>query len=324
MFVFPPKSRRFSVCGAVTALAAAVLVPAHAQVSDLAHIVAPAILPAATPAAAPAPTPAVAAAPTTPAPSNPTPPASSPIASPPPSAATATPQFACSTPAAFARFDHPLRRSARRLAADKPLKIVAIGSSSTAGAGASSPDASYPSRLAAELKQRFPGHDITVINRGVNGEETANMMARFEKQVIAEHPDLVLWQVGTNSVLRDHSLKEHAAQLHEGIEELKATGTDVALIDLQFTPKVVAKSETLAMADQIAMTAKEENVDLFSRFAIMRNWYEIQHIPFDAFTAPDELHMNDWGYACVAKLLAAAITEASSRPVASAAARGAH
>jgi acyl-CoA thioesterase I len=319
MFVSPPKSRCFLVCGAVTALVAAVLVPAHAQVSDLAHIVAPAVLPAATPAAASAPTPAVAAAPTTPAPSNPTPPASSP-----PSTATAGPPFACSTPATFARFDRPLRRTARRLAADMPLKIVAIGSSSTAGAGATSPDASYPSRLAAELKQRFPGHDITVINRGVNGEETADMMARFEKQVIAEHPDLVLWQVGTNSVLRDHSLKEHAAQLHEGIEELKATGADVALIDLQFTPKVIAKSETLAMADQIAMMAKEENVDLFRRFAIMRNWYEIQHIPFDVFTAPDELHMNDWGYACVAKLLAAAITEASSRPVASAAARGAH
>ena len=51
----------------------------------------------------------------------------------------------------------------------------------------------------------------------------------------------------------------------------------------------------------------------------MRNWHEVQHIPFEAFVAPDQLHMNDWGYACVAKLLATAITEAATRPVASAA-----
>ncbi len=318
MFVFTPKTFRFFVCGAVTAVFAAALVPARAQMSDLAHIVAPAVLPTATPAVAPAPAPAVVAAPTPPAASNQTPAASSP-----PAAATAAPPVACSTPATFTRLDRPLRRFARRLAADLPLKIVTIGSSSTAGAAASSPDASYPSRLAVELKQRFPGHDITVINRGVNGEETADMMARFEKQVIAEHPDLVIWQVGTNSVLRDHSLKQHAGQLREGIEELKTTGADVLLLDLQYTPKVIAKSETLAMVDQIAMTAKEENVDLFRRFAIMRNWYEIQHIAFDVFSAPDELHMNDWGYACVAKLLAASITEASTRLVASAADHGA-
>ena len=35
------------------------------------------------------------------------------------------------------------------------------------------------------------------------GEEAADMLARFETGVIAEHPHLVLWQVGTNSVLRD-------------------------------------------------------------------------------------------------------------------------
>src|SRR5262249_47947691 len=84
--------------------------------------------------------------------------------------------------------------------------------------GPSPPDASYPSRLAVELRGRFPGRDITVFNRGVNGEETTNMMARFGADVIAAHPQLVLWQIGTNSVLRDHPLSPHGAQLHQGIE----------------------------------------------------------------------------------------------------------
>jgi acyl-CoA thioesterase-1 len=234
------------------------------------------------------------------------------------------PAFACSAPAEFARFNNPLRHTAHRLAMEEPLTIVAIGSSSTAGAGASSAAANYPSRLAVELKQRFPTHDITVINRGVNGEETEQMMARFETGVIAAHPDLVLWQVGTNSVLRDHPLKPHSVLLHEGIEQLKGAGADVVLMDMQFAPRVVAKPETAGMEEQIALVAKEANVDLFDRFAIMRNWYEIQHMPFEAFISPDGLHMNDWGYGCVAKLLATAIAEAATRPIASAAAHSRH
>jgi acyl-CoA thioesterase I len=234
----------------------------------------------------------------------------------------AAPAPSCSAPRELTRFVHPLPRTARRLASGAPLVIVAVGSSSTYGAGASSPAASYPSRLAVELKQRFPTRDITVLNRGVSGEETAQMLARFEAAVLAARPDLVLWQVGTNSVMRDHSLAAHAVLLREGLAQLKEAGADVVLMDMQYVPKVLAKAETPGMENQLAIAAKQENVDLFERFAIMRNWYEVQHLPFDAFAAPDQLHMNDWGYDCVAKLLADAIAEAATRPVASAARSG--
>ena len=167
---------------------------------------------------------------------------------------------------------------------------------------------------------RFPAEAVTVLNRGINGEETENMLARFAGQVIAEHPQLVLWQVGTNSVLRDHPIKPHAVQLHDGIDQLKAIGADVVLMDPQYAPKVLAKAETPDMVEQIALTAKEENVDLFQRFAVMRDWYEVQHLSFDTFVSPDGLHMNDWSYSCVAKLLAGAVAEAATRPIASAAA----
>ena len=232
--------------------------------------------------------------------------------------------FACNAAPETTRLTAPLRHTAQRLASGEPLTIVAVGSSSTAGAGASSPAASYPSRLAVELRQRFPGRAIIVLNRGVNGEETRQMMARFETAVIAEHPDLVLWQVGTNSVLRDHPLKPHSVLLREGIAQLKEAGADVVLIDMQFAPRVLAKPEMEGMEDQIALAAKQANVDLFTRFAVMRNWYEVQRIPFDVFISPDGLHMNDWSYACVAKLLAAAIAEAATRPVESAATRSGH
>jgi hypothetical protein len=64
-----------------------------------------------------------------------------------------------------------------------------------------------------------------VLNRGVNGEETPQMIARFDGAVIAARPDLVLWQVGTNSVMRDHSLHTHAALLRRGIAQLATAGS---------------------------------------------------------------------------------------------------
>jgi acyl-CoA thioesterase I len=227
----------------------------------------------------------------------------------------------CSAPKELARLERPLTHTARLLAAGLPIRIVAIGSSSTAGAGASSPEASYPSRLAAELADRFPGHEIMVLNRGANGEEARDMLARFETTVIAERPDLVLWQVGTNTVLRDHPVEPTSSLIEKGIMQLKAAGADVILIDPQFAPKVIAKSALSRMIGLLHAKAKQYNVNLFQRFAVMRHWRERQGIAFETFVSSDQLHMNDWSYACVAKVLSIAIAEAATRPVSSAAAR---
>jgi acyl-CoA thioesterase-1 len=226
----------------------------------------------------------------------------------------------CLVPKDLARLERPLARTGRLLAAGLPIRIVALGSSSTAGAGASSPDASYPSQLALELKERFPDHEITVLNRGVNGEEAADMLARFETTVIAERPDLVLWQVGTNAVLRDNPIAPASSEIEKGLTRLKAIGADVILIDPQFAPKVIGKSTLSGMLNLLAFKAKQYNINLFQRYAVMRDWRERQGLPFEAFVSADQLHMNDWSYACVAKVLSAAIAEAATRPVASASA----
>jgi hypothetical protein len=170
------------------------------------------------------------------------------------------------------------------------------------------------------LRERFPDHEITVLNRGVNGEEAQEMLARFETTVIAERPDLVLWQVGTNAVLRDNPLPPASSLIEKGLARLKTTGADVILIDPQFAPKVIAKNTLSKMLDLLALKAKQYNVNLFQRFALMRDWREHQGISFDAFVSPDQLHMNDWSYDCVAKVLGASIAEAALRPTASAAA----
>jgi lysophospholipase L1-like esterase len=225
---------------------------------------------------------------------------------------------ACSAAADLARLNRPLARLAHRIAVGDPIKIVAFGSSSTAGAGASSSDTAYPARLAVELRTLLPGHAITVLNRGISGEEVVDMLKRLDRDVLAEKPDLVLWQVGTNAVLRDENLVEVGAAIHEGLARLNASGADVVLIDPQYAPKVIAKPEIEDMIHLIAAMAKKENVNLFPRFAVMHAWTGANGVPFNRFVSADNLHMNDWGYGCLAKIVAGSIANAAIRPVISA------
>jgi acyl-CoA thioesterase I len=225
---------------------------------------------------------------------------------------------ACDAPLDLIRLANPLPHFAKKVTLGEPVTVVAIGSSSTAGAGASSSKASYPNQLVIALNQHFPKLSITMLNRGVSGEEIPDMLKRFDSAVIAAKPDLVLWQLGTNSVIRDHQLTDHDAMIRVGLAKIRAAGADVVLIDPQFAPKVIAKPEAEQMVALISSTAKKEDVDLFRRFEMMRHWHVVDHLGFETFVAPDGLHMNDWSYACMAKGLGNAIAEATQRPILSA------
>jgi lysophospholipase L1-like esterase len=225
-------------------------------------------------------------------------------------------QAQCAAPIEARTLEHAPIHFQERIAKGLPLKIVAIGSSSTFGTGASSSAMTYPSRLEAELKARLPGLPITVLNKGIGGEEAAQMVERFDADVFDEVPDLVLWQVGSNSVLRDHPAPGEI--IRQGVERLKASGADVVLINPQYAPKIIARPGVANSVDVITATARDEEVGLFNRFIAMRYWRETEQLPFDQFVTADGLHMNDWGYGCVAKLIAGALLDGTKLPAATA------
>jgi len=136
--------------------------------------------------------------------------------------------------------------------------------------------------------------------------------------VLSAKPDLVLWQLGTNSVIRGHKLGDHGVLIRAGLAKIRGIGADVVLIDPQFAPKVISKPEAEGMVALIATTAKREDVDLFRRFDVMRYWRDVDHLGFETFVSSDGLHMNDWSYACMARGLGNAIAEAAQRPMMSA------
>jgi acyl-CoA thioesterase I len=223
-----------------------------------------------------------------------------------------TEAVACVAPENLARLRLPLKRTARQLASHKLTIIVALGSSSTAGVGASSPEAAYPSRLMIEFGQRFPTEPLMVLNRGVSGARAVDMVARLDETVAADHPDLVLWQLGTNAVLRGYEHARSDAVIREGIEKIKAMGADAVLIDPQYAPKVIEHPQIEDMIGLISSAAAQEKVDVFHRFALMRYWHERAGMPFEAFLSPDGLHMNDWAHSCLATALADAIADVAA------------
>jgi lysophospholipase L1-like esterase len=199
-----------------------------------------------------------------------------------------------------------LPRVARRIAAGEPVTIVAFGSSTTVGYGTSSPAYTYPNRLADQLRRKFPTSDITIINRGMGGQDTPEMIKRFKAAVLDTNPDLVIWQLGTNTVVKGSATDVAAttALLEDGIAQLQTRGIDVVLIDPQYVPAVASKAENASsMVKLIGDVARLKNVSVFPRFEVMRQWHEDEKLPFDKFVIGDGLHMNDWGYACFAQLL---------------------
>jgi lysophospholipase L1-like esterase len=210
----------------------------------------------------------------------------------------------CLQPNGGAKSMGSLPHVAGKLAAGEPVVIIAFGSSSTTSFGVTSPEFAYPNRLAAQLRRQYPTADITVVVRGKGGEDAPEMMKRLQTEVIDMKPDLVIWQVGTNAVLRNLDPAETARLVEQGVGRIQAAGGDVVLVDPQYSPRVNEHAESASkMVRLLGKVAELRHIGIFPRFEVMRDWHETQAIPIDTFVIADGLHMNDWGYACFAQLL---------------------
>jgi acyl-CoA thioesterase I len=226
------------------------------------------------------------------------------------SAGAAHKALACSAPQEMTRFKVKLPNTARAVRSRQPLAIVAIGSSSTAGIGASDPARAYPAVLAEELRHRWPQLAVTVINKGVAGELASQMLARFERDVLSYHPQLVVWQTGSNQLLLSENIEGYGETIRQGISRLKAAAADVVLMDPQFAPRVLARRMHLPVVDSIAAVANDTNVAVFHRFAVMRHWISSGQYKTEDIISSDGLHMNDVSYNCIARLLADSLVAA--------------
>jgi lysophospholipase L1-like esterase len=205
------------------------------------------------------------------------------------------------------RFNAPLPKLATALAANKPVRIMALGSSSTQGIGASSPKACYPVKLQAELRRRFPESQITVDNLGVGGQLATDMLPRIKKDVLPRKPTLVIWQTGVNDAVRHVDLEKFRKTVSRGIDMLQKKGIDVVLLDMQYFPRAEKIRDFARYLVAMRQIAESRKVPILQRFAIMKHLVTSAQFTPRQLLAADLFHPNDLTYGCLGRLLADAL-----------------
>jgi acyl-CoA thioesterase I len=219
----------------------------------------------------------------------------------------------CRAPQELVRFKAPLSRLAHAMATRSDVKIVAIGSSSTAGAGAGNPRACYPARLEVELNRRFAEKHIQVLNFGVGGQLASEMLTRIRTIVLPLKPQLVIWQTGVNDAICSVGIDSFRRTLQTGVDALTAHGIDVVLLDMQFYPRSDHVAGYRDYLNVMWDVGKEKNVPVLHRFEIMKYWVTSAQFSPDQLLAPDHFHPNDLTYGCLADLLADSIVDGIGR-----------
>ncbi len=196
---------------------------------------------------------------------------------------------------------------ARQIAIGAPLRIVAFGSSSTEGVGASPPGKAYPARLQADLRAKLRGSDVAVIDRGIGGQHVDDMLARIERDVIAAEPQLVIWQTGSNDALRGISVEHFHEATTGAVRRMKEAGIDVVLMEPQWCPTLEATPGSVRFRDAVRAIGAELDVPVIRRADLMHGWVRDGKLTRKQLFAPDGLHMADGGYDLLAKAAAEAI-----------------
>jgi acyl-CoA thioesterase I len=213
----------------------------------------------------------------------------------------------CEAPASLVRFNAPLPKFAAALAASEPVHIVALGSSSTQGIGASSPKFRYPVRLQAELQRRFPDSKITVDNLGIGGQLATDMLPRITKSVLPRHPTLVIWQTGVNDAMRHVDLEAFRRTVLRGIDRLQKNGIDVVLLDMQYFPRAEKVHDFARYLIAMRQIAEARKVPIVQRYAIMKHLVTSAQFTARQLLASDLFHPNDVTYGCLGRLMADAL-----------------
>jgi lysophospholipase L1-like esterase len=220
----------------------------------------------------------------------------------------------CDAPGTLVSFDSPLRALARAVERGREIRVIALGSSSTEGTGASTKQAAYPERFDREMDRRFPGKDFKVANLGRGGELADEMEVRLERDVIPERPALVLWQTGVNDAISGVDVAAFGQTLARGLRALKAAGVEVVLIDPQYYPRSAGVPRYEDFITAMRRVAREHGVPVFRRYAIMRHLISSGQHTIDDLLWKDKFHLNDVSYGCLAELMAQAVEAEIRRP----------
>jgi hypothetical protein len=214
---------------------------------------------------------------------------------------------ACEVPAYLLSSESSLPKVAEAVKNGQKLDILVVGSRSST---INTPDgAAYPGRLEAMLREKLPGVKANV-NVELQIKKTAEEVAAgLSKLVEGKKPTLVIWQTGTVDAMRSIDPDDFRAAVDEGVAALQSAGTDVILMNLQYSPRTETMISATPYIDNMRVVAQQHDVPLFDRFAVMRHWNETGD--FDLFSTSHGPELARRVHDCLGRALSKFVIDAA-------------
>jgi hypothetical protein len=214
---------------------------------------------------------------------------------------------ACDVPAYLLTTESALPKVADALKTGHPLDILVVGSrSSTIN---TSDGSAYPGRLQAVLRERLPSVAVNVSVELQVKKTAEEVAAGLVKLMEGKKPTLVIWQTGTYDAMRSIDPDDFRGAVDEGVAALQNAGTDVILMNLQYSPRTETMISAPPYLDNMRVVAQQHDVPLFDRFAIMRHWNDAGD--FDLFSASHGLELAKRVHDCLGRALSKFVIDAA-------------
>ncbi len=213
----------------------------------------------------------------------------------------------CDVPAYLLTTESSLPKVADAVKAGHSLDILVVGSRSSTIA--TSEASAYPARLQAILKDKLPSTEVN-LSVEIQVKKTAEEVASgLVKLVEGKKPTLVIWQTGTYDAMRSIDPDDFRGAVDEGVVALQNAGTDVVLMNLQYSPRTETMISAPPYLDNMRVVAQQHDVPLFDRFAIMRHWNE--QGDFDLFSASHGIDLAKRVHDCLGRALSKFVIDAA-------------
>ncbi len=176
------------------------------------------------------------------------------------------------------------------------------------------------------LEAIYPAAKIELLNAGISGNKSTDMLARFDRDVVERHPDLVLISVGVNDVWHgfydNHTkgdgplgipVEAYRANVKAMISKARNAGAKATL--MLTTPigedlSGAENTKAIGYNQALSQTASESNsglIDLHSPFASLIGSYRAQTHSTQNFLTVDGVHMNSQGNQVMAQTILSAL-----------------
>ncbi len=186
------------------------------------------------------------------------------------------------------------------------LVYVAFGDSITDGYGVMK---GFVSWLVESISEKYSKTDLTVIKRGMSGENSRDGLYRLGRDVLGENPFLVTINYGVNDAFSGISPVEFNSNMQDMVRRIQEGGCSrIVLLSSEVIPDIWAEKQVLPYWDAM-MEAAEETGAVYAD--VNGYWQSVLDSgrPERDLIIQGDMHPNEEGHRLIAEAVFKAVVE---------------